>query len=422
MSNILDHPDIIEWLEECRTEGTEESYTISIISFFKWYTEYLETKNQPTDKPVETLLALTSKERRHVAILFQNQYPGKVNGNLSRTTALSSFLSYMDVPINWKGKRLKAQPDTTCHKFTKEDLSRMFQVADTKGKAMLALGTSLGWEITPVLELDREFLKKVIAKAKSEKSEYFYFDTFRPKTGALRFGVLNPLALHWMDKYLTESEGKQPRKRRATEKRMRLKPMSNIFNLTAAGVNTYIRGLVEQSRIVTTGRVRWHKIRAFVMSGLSRARFNEFQLKFVVGKAIPISDGAYLETLRLEVEEYYPEIFELRFNIGSTVSNKTVKKLLQEKESNNKEIAEMKQQISSLSKTVQHLLMKEERLSRLQQMRDTNLSKIPIIEQTYPLLAKAGRLTVESLDSNVEILNKDIQITKQKLKKNQVSC
>lgn len=46
------------------------------------------------------------------------------------------------------------------------------------------------------------------------------------------------------------------------------------------------------------------------MSGLSRAGFNEFQIKFVMGKTIPISDATYLVSLQREVEERYPTAYK----------------------------------------------------------------------------------------------------------------
>jgi hypothetical protein len=55
------------------------------------------------------------------------------------------------------------------------------------------------------------------------------------------------------------------------------------------------------------------------MSGLSHAGFNEFQIKFVVGKAIPASDATYLLTLQREVEERYPKAYESYLKIHGEV-------------------------------------------------------------------------------------------------------
>ena len=50
--------------------------------------------------------------------------------------------------------------------------------------------------------------------------------------------------------------------------------------------------------------------RSWLMSQLSRAGFNEFQIKYYVGKKIPITDLTYLRTLQQEIEEKYPETYK----------------------------------------------------------------------------------------------------------------
>ena len=192
----------------------------------------------------------------------------------------------------------------------------MFNTADTKGKALLALGCSLGWEISAVLELERTFMQNLIAKAKSEKAEYYYFKTIRQKTGAPRLGVLNPLAILWVGRYLEETKDKAPRKRRSAG----FNPVGSLFDIHPVTVNNYLRAVAGEARIVVTGRVHWHKIRGWVMSTLSRSGLNEFQIKYIVGKSIPLSDSTYLQSLRLEIEERYPQAYELYLNIGSSVS------------------------------------------------------------------------------------------------------
>jgi hypothetical protein len=414
--DITSHQNIKEWLEECREQSTKDAYTTAINRFFNWYTNYLKTNKQPIETPVETLLSLTGKDRRHIALLFQNQYNGKANGNISITTALSSFLTHMDVPIKWKGKRLQVEPDTTSHEFNRDDLRRMFTEANDKEKAILALGTSLGWEIGAMLTIDRDFAKQLIQKAVEEQKEYAYFLSLRHKTKVKRLGVFNPLCIQWLNNYLIQTEGMELRKRKPNRVKAYM-PVSNIFDMTETGINQLLRRLAKKARIVTTGRIHYHIIRSFVMDELSNAGFNEFQIKFTVGKKIPVSDITYLKKLRKQVEERYPAAFELYLNIGCPISDKTVTEIVKEKEQNNKEIADMKQQLAGLSETVQQLLNSEERLNHLQEIKKTNIQNISTIEKQYPLVAKAGKITVNRINSNVEILTKDIQVAKQKLKK-----
>ena len=64
-----------------------------------------------------------------------------------------------------------------------------------------------------------------------------------------------------------------------------------------------------------TGPIRFHRIRAWLSSRLSRAGFNEFQWKYIIGHAIPIQERAYLLTLKNEIEEKYPRVYEDYLNI-----------------------------------------------------------------------------------------------------------
>ena len=274
---------------------------------------------------LEDFLKLTTKEQRHICLIYQNENMETISHNSINTvlTAVSSFLEYMEKPINWKRSRIKSRPDLSSHVFSNGDLSKMFAVGNTKEKALLALSTSLGWEISSILRLKRKTLRQHIDRAKANGQKFIYFNSIRRKTGALRLGVLNPLSIEWMDKWLNESENMKPRKR-DPKRESKVNVISEIFDITALGVNKMLKRLAIDAQIKTTGRVHFHKIRAWVMSGLSRAGFNEFQIKFVMGKSIPLSDSTYLTSLQQEVEERYPQAFETNLNLNPAVSPKAI--------------------------------------------------------------------------------------------------
>jgi hypothetical protein len=300
----LEHPKVKAWLEECRSKGTRRSYSARIKTFFLWY-----------NKPVDEFLSLPSDQKRHVALQFQNE-GGRANTICSTLGGLNSFLDTCDMKINFKGKMVRRELDITSHNFSNGDLSKMFDLGNTKEKALLSLATSLGWEVSADLELPRKQLQSYIDRAKSENKQFFYFMSQRHKTGVPRLGVLNPLALEWCEKWLIESKDTAPRKRKA-DKQVRV--VSEVFDITEEGANKIMRRLASEAHIVTTGRVHFHKLRAWVISGLSRAGFNEFQIKFLVGKAIPATDMTYLYTLQEEIESRYPKAFEEYLNLKTPV-------------------------------------------------------------------------------------------------------
>jgi site-specific recombinase XerD len=304
-TQILQRQEVSRWLDECRKPSTRRAYASRMKRFFRWYTN-----------SYETFIALDNKELRHLLLQYIAQNPTqKSNTTGAIVNTINSFLLYLDKPVSFRrGEMPKPTPDLDSHNFNNGDLTRMFDVADTRDKALLSLMVSLGWEISAVLELSREQIEQLLNRAKTEAQKFIYWRSFRKKTGVQRLGVLNPLAIEWLGKWLIESGGQEPRKRKLDKKTVD-RPVSTIFDLTPEGVNKVLRRLAHDSGLSVTGRVHVHRIRAWVMSGLSRAGWNEFQIKFLVGKAIPVQDSTYLTTLELEIQERYPKAYADYLNI-----------------------------------------------------------------------------------------------------------
>jgi hypothetical protein len=334
---------VSEWLEECRTESTREVYAHHMKVFQAWY-----------GKPLSQFLKLPSKEMRHVALCFQNEQINKgvkTNTVISMMTALGSFCNSNAKILPLRGKRLKIQIDMDSHVFTNGDLAAMFDVGDTQEKAILATFTSLGWEVGAVLGLKRAFIQGLIQKAREDKQEYVYFRSQRQKTGALRLGVLNPLALEWLERWFKEWQGERIFEYRSKE-----------------GINSMMVRLVKGGQVRKTGRIHSHLIRKWVMSGLSRAGFNDFQIKYLMGKAIPISDMTYLQTLQQEIEERYPQAFKTLLNIKpskivTVVDENLTQQLRREQEKTamyENRMSSLEKQLETMQKLMQSLLEKKE--------------------------------------------------------------
>ena len=95
------------------------------------------------------------------------------------------------------------------------------------------------------------------------------------------------------------------------------------------------------------------------MSRLSKANFNEFQIKYILGKAIGVSDRTYLQTLKTEVEEKYPKLYNDYLNIAPMVSTEQVKKfqdIEQQIQTTQKEIEGFKLQIFNLQSDFRSLV------------------------------------------------------------------
>lgn len=347
--DIRNKPQVIEWLDECRKSSTRRIYGNNITKFFQWY-----------EGSYEDFLKLDSKATRHVLLKYQNEHSGVPANTVNNViTAMCSFLIYLDKPVNLRGKRLSSTPDLDSHVFTNGDLTKMFDLANTKEKALLALGTSLGWEISALLEFKRETLQNLVNRARAERKEFIYFRSQRKKTGAPRLGVLNPLALEWLEKWLKELPSKKVRTRKEN-KRTKDRPISEVFDIGEEGANLILKRLAREAGLALTGRVHFHKIRGWVMSGLSRAGFNEFQIKYVVGKAIPLRDMTYLQTLEQEIEERYPKAFEQFLNIKpAKVVTVVDQNLIEQVHNKDAEIQELKAKIAAIDQRIDSKILEE---------------------------------------------------------------
>ena len=301
---VNDQNLIREWLLECRSPSTARLYEYAIGVFRDWW-----------QKPLTEFLSLETKEMRHTAILFQNALTGgwlprnnrkkrfTPNTVTSMLTALGSFCTFNEKTLRMRGKRVRGTIDVTSHRYSTADLTKMLNVSSIQEKALLTSLCSTGWEISAVLALDPTFLRNLILKAQEQQQQFIYFLSQRGKTGAIRLGVLNPLAVEWLTEHLKTTAGP------------RLFAYANPDT-----VNKMIKRLAREAHIMVTGRVHTHRIRAWVMSGLSRAGFNEWQTKLLLGKAIPVQDMTYLETLRQEIEERYPKAYEQYLDISGKTS------------------------------------------------------------------------------------------------------
>jgi hypothetical protein len=351
--NVLEHPKVKRWLEECRTESTRRTYASSIIKFFR-----------DTSLGVDDYLSLPSEEKRHIALQYQNR-DDRPNTIIAVLTALNSFLDTYDMKINFKGKKIRHQIDLDSHNFSNGDLAKMFDLGNTKEKALIALGVSLGWEVNAVLGLPRKQLQSYVDRAKAEGKQFFYFTSQRKKTGVPRLGVLNPLCLEWCAKLLIEIDGAARRKRSKYGGRTFI--VSDVFDIGAEGANRILVRLAKQAHIVTTGRVHFHKLRGWLISGLSHAGFNEWQVKFLVGKAIPATDSTYLYGLQEQIEERYPTAYESYLNIKNPLKavvdlSKTLEQKTTEFDAMKKRLAEMEIEVAEVLELRDRLVEAENEL------------------------------------------------------------
>ncbi|MDR2202944.1 MAG: hypothetical protein LBE76_01300 [Nitrososphaerota archaeon] len=290
--DVTSDPLVQSWLNEFLKPKTKRNYTYAARLFFK-----------TVDMSPSEFVALSQREIKQTILDFQKKLKdqGVSDGMVSVSTiAMRSFLTSQDVTIKFRRNQLvTGEVDKSSHVFSNGDLRLLFEIGGAFEKALLATACSQGWEISMFLDQRRDKVQRRIDHADQNGERFIFFMDRREKTGADRLCVLNPLAVECLKKYLAVRVDDDPR----------------LFPITADGVQKMLYRLAKDANLKTAGSLRFHNIRKWLMSRLSRCQFNEFQIKFIMGKSIGISDGVYLQTLQNEIEEKYPIVYNDYLNI-----------------------------------------------------------------------------------------------------------
>jgi cell division septum initiation protein DivIVA len=311
-----------EWLSSCRSDNTRDAYKSHIRIFKAWYHE-----------PLTKFLRLNGPNKRNEALKFQNEMlkqGRKANSVTAMITALASFCQWQGKPLPFKRQRLPMEMDKTSHRFTTKDLTAMYDVGDLQEKAIVSLFTSLSWEASAVLTLDREHVEKLIHKARDETDNFVFFADQRQKTHVERLGILNPLAIESLEKWFKIWH--EPR----------------LFRYTSVdGLNKAIQRLAKKSGIVATGRIHSHLFRKWTITQLNAAWFTEPEWKLISGKKIAVSDRTYLQGLPEQIETKYRRVYDEFLTIRPThIANGKVKA----------EVEELKEQVKELRESHERAL------------------------------------------------------------------
>ena len=205
-------------------------------------------------------------------------------------------------------KIAKAKSAKGEHEFNREELAKMFYVADVRGKAILSTAVSLGLSVEDFSELKRDYIESLVNKSLTEKIDFISFDYERAKTGVESRSHLTPEAVNSLKAWFEYVDAKRTEK--GLEKSEWVWCNGNHGHLDEQTLNDIIKDLVKKANITTTGKMRFHLIRKFLMSALHDSGFDSWETKRALGKEIPTSDDTYLKGLSRNVTEKFPKAYE----------------------------------------------------------------------------------------------------------------
>jgi len=339
LKNLVD-----EWLRDYK-EKTAQLFRYRLQKFL----DYAGLKP-------EELLRLDIKEIKHRLIEFVKYCQDKKipnNSILAYVHATRLFCENYGKTVKFKRSQLpRVEKAKGYHNFSNGDLARIFELADLKYKALISLHASSGFSISDLLALDKDFIKKHLERAKSEKKNFCFIELERIKTGSRGLLCINPLAFEWLEKWIKQN------------------PHKKLFPITTNAYNNMLQKIAKKSGITLEGKVRSHNIRKWLINSLIKAGFSSEEWKYVVAKSIGLSDDTYLNLKPIIIEKYQ-KVYDKYLNIlGSTIKPYQ------------NEIEKLKQVIIALEKQNKIL---ETRIKILQENLNRVSTRIGSIEETLEL-------------------------------------
>lgn len=305
----IDNAPMDAWLSEYNEKKTMQKAKLRFALYLEW-----------TEKtPKELIDEFDQIKTKSQILQFQNYLVNdyispktkeKFKPNSIRTilTAVRAFYSSQKEMVRGlKSKIIDNEMAQGEHNFSIDDLRNMFAVANLRDKAVLATATSLGWEISAFLDLEKDFVESLVKRAKSQNEDFIAFDWQRKKTGSAQYGILNPMALFSLEQYLAKLAKENP-----TQKK--------LFDLSEPAINDIIRKLAKDSNISLIGTLRFHLMRKFLMDALSDAGLNSFEVKLILGKTIPLSDRTYLQTIKKSAFEKYKKAYPSHLSLSQNIN------------------------------------------------------------------------------------------------------
>jgi len=297
-----------DWLEEYPKQTSRKVQKRHFQTFLRWCNrtpkQLVQEFNQ---QKTRSLILKFQSHLKNEAVVQKGMREGEtglsdntVRGAVNAVRAF--YTSQKETVTGLKRKVISAKTAKGEDVFSLSDLQKIWHISDTRDKAIISLGCSLGWEASAFLDMERPFFEWFVKRARSEDLDFIAFDYERKKTGAEQYGILTPCALDSLERWLEHADGK--RKKR------------NLWNgLTRDGLNKILKRLTKEANIATIGRVRWHLLRKWLMSTLSRSGLNEWQTKIILGKAIPTTDLTYLPRLKEDAFEKYKQAYPLAMSL-----------------------------------------------------------------------------------------------------------
>ena len=357
-----------EWLQ-AQSKGYQRQCKDRMKSFIEYLnTKYPEKQLTTTTKILELRKEQDKSDDKKVKHWLADQIPKfidwliktrgiKSDSALTYANPIRGFFGFHRYPLQIrKGSLPEVRGTVGDHKLTQIQLKRMSSVADIKGKSVLLAGKDLGLRVGDFAALKRNLILPQIERAKSENREpeyplEFEIITAKEKVPAcchlmretvetlLKYWETTPNSEYWFPNGKGEHIGEDQLNYTLRKLWATAYDDPTIFK-PPAGIGKK-----------TSGRLRWHCLRDFLISAMANTNLNKWAIKFMVGKKVSADMKEYLSGL--DKQALFSQV-EPRICL-SGLTNANHGKL----ETVTKELEEQKQVIRYLAKTMLEMAKKE---------------------------------------------------------------
>ena len=328
----------LDYYKSARRKGTYKSYKRGLALFEEYYGKSTDKALQERRQDVaskdftQNQRFVREVEKFHAWLLTKGY---SINTSRTMTLGIMQLFRFYGMPIVLppQSKASKTTITTKTYIPKIDELRRMFQVSDLRGRVILSMGLDLAWRISDFLKLKKTDIPDL------EQETPIKFEALTQKEDAISSTFLSSETVELLKAYVPT----------LPKDNAYLFPSNGKKHLKDEAINNILKGFMKNAKIKIpqNKRFTFHSLRKRFLSTCYNLNIDSDVAKLLVGKSIGKSMETYLGDVNLK--NSFVEVREKQLSL----SNGTIKSTM---ESKDKQIAELQQRLSAMQNVLYGLL------------------------------------------------------------------
>jgi len=328
----------LDYYKSARSKGTYKSYKRGLTLFEEYYgkssDKALEERRQDVaSKDFSQNQRFVREVEKFHSWLLDKGY--SINTARTMCLGIMQLFRYYGVPIVLPPQSKVSKTTITTKTYIPkiDELRRMFQVSDLRGRVILSMGLDLAWRISDFLKLKKTDIPDL------NQETPIKFEAITQKEDAISSTFLSSETIEILKAYLPTLPKENPF----------LFPSNGKKHLKDEAVNNILKGFMKKAKIKIpqNKRFTFHCLRKRFLSTCYNLNIDSDVAKLLVGKSIGKSMETYLGDVNLK--NSFIEVREKQLSL----SNGTIKSTM---ESKDKQIVELQQRLTAMQNVLYGLL------------------------------------------------------------------